>query len=82
MAITVISAVYGTTRKQVDVTQICQQAVASGNDDISVNNTFMGGDPDFGVQKSFAIIYRLENAQNPSCYTVMACNEGSNLDLA
>lgn len=82
MGITVISAVYGTTHNQVDVTQLCQQVVASGNDDIPVNNEFMGGDPDVGVVKSFAIIYRLGNATDPACYTLRAANEGDTVDLA
>jgi hypothetical protein len=81
MAIKVLYAVYGTTNTSVDVTQICQKAVASGSDDITVTNTVMGGDPNFGVQKSFAIAYRLETAPNPQCYTVKTAKEGDTLDL-
>ncbi len=81
MALTIIYAVYGTTNKSANVTEICQQAVNNGNDDIPVNNTFMGGDPDFGVVKSFAIVYRLQTATNPGCYVALTATEGATLDL-
>ncbi|AGP40475.1 hypothetical protein BE04_44275 [Sorangium cellulosum] len=81
MALKIVYAVYGTTNSSVNVTQICQQAVSTGNDDIPVNNTFMGGDPDIGVVKSFAIVYQRQTAANPGCYTVMTATEGDTLDL-
>jgi hypothetical protein len=88
MAITIINAAYGTTNNTANVTSICQQLVASGNDDIPVNNSTMGGDPDPGVIKSFAIVYLLANATNPAsgggaaCYSVMTAIEGQTIDLA
>jgi hypothetical protein len=44
MPIPILSAHYATPN--VDVTQICQNAVNNGYDEIPVNNQFMGGDPD------------------------------------
>lgn len=81
MAITINYAVYGTTNKSKDVTQICQKIVSTGNDDIPVNNTSMGGDPDPGVVKSFAIVYQVPLAPNPGCYTTKTAKEGDTLDL-
>jgi hypothetical protein len=39
MAIADLYAVYGTTNTSVNVTQLCQNMVGSGNEDITVNNT-------------------------------------------
>lgn len=81
MAIKIVYAVYGTTSKSADVTAICQRAVDNGNDDIPVNNVFMGSDPDFGTVKSFAIVYQLQTATNPGAYTVLTAKENDTLDL-
>lgn len=82
MGITIIKAVYGTTNISADVTSIVQGIVNTGNDDISVDNDTMGGDPDFNVQKSFAVIYTNNaTASNPGCYTVLTAQEGDILDL-
>lgn len=81
MAIKIVSAVYGTTNSQVDVTGICQQMVDNGNDDITVDNTTMGGDPDVGVVKSFAIIYQVPGAPNPGCYRTMITTARTTIDL-
>jgi len=77
MSIQVIAAVYGTTTAGNDVTQICQSLVDSGNDDIAVNNDAMGGDPDFGVVKSFGILY----SSNGGAPKALAAQEGQTLDL-
>ena len=81
MSITVIAAVYGTVNSGVDVTATCQAIVEGSNDDILVNNTTMLGDPDPGVQKSFAILYTAPDLNNGNpC--VMGCQENTTLDLA
>ena len=77
MSIQVIAAVYGTTHAGNDVTQICQNLVNNGNDDIPVNNDAMGGDPDFGVVKSFGILYSL----NGGAPIALATGEGQTIDL-
>lgn len=80
MGNTIISAVYGTTSAGIDVTQICQNLVSNGNDDIDVSNTTFGKDPDPGVQKSFAILYS-NPALNHGNPIALSCQEGSTLDL-
>lgn len=65
-----------------DVTQLCQDIVNSGNDDITVNNTTMGGDPDSGIVKSFAIVYQLPTATDPGCYATVTANENQTIDRA
>jgi hypothetical protein len=62
MAIQVIAATYGTNTAGADVTAICQALVATGNDDILVENNVMGGDPDPGTVKSFGIKYTVNGA--------------------
>lgn len=81
MGITITYATYGTTNNNMDVTQVCQSIVDTGNDDITVNNATMGGDPDPGVVKSFAIVYILPGATNPECYTTQTATEGQTVDL-
>jgi hypothetical protein len=79
MANTIISAVYGTSTAGIDVTQICQTLVDTGNDDITANNaTFT--DPDVGATKSFAILYSnpVLNSGNP---IALGCQENNTLDL-
>lgn len=76
MAINVNYAVYGTQKKGIDVTSICQNLIANGNDDITVNNQNFT-DPDPGNQKSFGIRF----TNNDNIYE-MACVEGTNLDVA
>jgi hypothetical protein len=77
MAITVLAAVYGTATNGNDVTSICQGLVSTGNDEIPVNNTTLGPDPDFGVVKSFGILY-VVGSGNP---IALACQENTNLTL-
>jgi hypothetical protein len=77
MPIQVLSAQYATPNAHADVTQICQNAVSSGNDDIPVTNQFMGGDPDPGVVKQFGILYFLNGT-----LTALTAQEGQTPDLA
>jgi hypothetical protein len=80
MGITVLAAVYGTTTKGNNVTALCQQIVDNGNDDILVNNTNMGGDPDPGVVKSFGILYTNPGLNNGNPIA-LGCLENTSLDL-
>jgi hypothetical protein len=80
MAITVLAAVYGTTTNGNDVTSICQGLVTPGNDDIPVNNTTLGPDPDVGVVKSFGILYSSPGLNNGNPIA-LACQENTTLDL-
>lgn len=80
MGINILAAVYGTTTAGNNVTTICQNLVDNGEDDIPVNNTTMGSDPDVGVVKSFGIVYsdpQLNNG-NP---IALGCLENATLDL-
>lgn len=72
----VLQAVYGTKSNGNDVTAICQALVNQGNFTIPVNNAVLGPDPDFGVVKSFGIIYT--SSQGPR---QLACQENTNLSL-
>jgi hypothetical protein len=81
MSITVIAAVYGTVNNGFNVTTICQGFVSGTNDDITVNNTTMGGDPDRGVKKSFVIAYWAPDINNGNL-CVLGCLEGTTIDLA
>ena len=76
-AITVVSAVYGTQNNGNDVTAICQYLVNNGNDQIPVNNTYLGPDPDPGNTKEFAILFQV----NDGGFQVLACQEGTTLTL-
>jgi hypothetical protein len=76
MPIQILSAQYATTNANADVTQICQNAVSGGNDDIPVNNQFMGGDPDPGVVKQFGILYFLNGV-----LSALIAQEGQTVDL-
>lgn len=75
MSITVNSAIYGTLRSAIDVTQICQTLVDSGNDDITANNANFT-DPDVGVGKTFTINYT-----NGGSTMTLGCAENTTLDL-
>ena len=77
MAILIQAAVYGTLTKGKDVTSIVQEIVSQGNNDILVNNNVMGGDPDFGVQKRFAVLYASPHGE----LCARACLEGETIDL-
>ncbi|PPU74346.1 hypothetical protein XcuCFBP2542_15395 [Xanthomonas cucurbitae] len=79
MANTIISAVYGTGTTGIDVTQVCQQIVDTGNDDITANNATFG-DPDPGTVKKFAILYTNPalNGGNP---IALGCSENATIDL-
>jgi hypothetical protein len=62
MAIEVIAAVYGTTNKGKNVTQLMKTRIEKKNhDDVKVTNDEMGGDPDFGGFKRFGILYRVND---------------------
>ncbi|HEX7314406.1 MAG TPA: hypothetical protein VF297_10810 [Pyrinomonadaceae bacterium] len=76
MALQILCAQYATPNANVDVTLICQKAVSTGNDDIPVNNQFMGGDPDIGVVKQFGILYFLNGT-----LTAQTAQEGQTVDL-
>lgn len=77
--ITVLQAIYASANKGVDVTKICQGLVDKGNDDIKVNNTTLGGDPDSGNPKGFQITYTLRSTGN--AVYAMTAGEGEKLDL-
>ncbi|MCC8493215.1 hypothetical protein LN451_04585 [Xanthomonas hortorum pv. gardneri] len=80
MAITILSAVYGTGNAGIDVTQVCQDSVNTGNGDITASNAFFGTDPDPGKGKSFAILYKNPalNGGNP---IALGCAENGQIDL-
>ncbi|MFC7520004.1 hypothetical protein ACFQS6_06895 [Xanthomonas populi] len=80
MAITILSAVYGTGNAGIDVTQVCQDIVNTGNYDITASNDFFGTDPDPGTVKSFAILYKnpVLNGGNP---IALGCAENGQIDL-
>lgn len=80
MAITILSAVYGTGNAGVDVTQLCQSSVDTGNDDITASNSFFGTDPDPGTVKSFAILYK-NPALNNGNPIALGCAENGQIDL-
>lgn len=77
MAIKIQSAFYGVQGVGKDVTQIVQNIVKNGNDDVPINNTAMGGDPAPGKQKVFGVLYFLEDGS----YRAMTGTEGTILDL-
>jgi hypothetical protein len=76
-AIKVLSAVYGTQVNGNNVTAVCQYLVNNGNDQIPVNNTYLGPDPDSGYTKEFAILYQV----NGSAPMVLSCQENTTLTL-
>ena len=77
MAIKILSAVYGTNNAAKDVTENVQKLVSNGNDDITVNNSNLGCDPDGGKHKLFGVIYMLETGEQRA----LCCKEGETLDL-
>jgi hypothetical protein len=81
MPIKVHYAVFGTPTSSADVTQVCQNIVDSGNDDIAVNATTMGVDPGPGVVKNFVIVYQLPNAQLGDCYRTKTAVSPQTIDL-
>jgi hypothetical protein len=76
-AIRVLSATYGTQVNGNNVTAICQYLVNNGNDQIPVNNTYLGPDPDSGYTKEFAILYQVNN----NAPMVLSCQEDTTLTL-
>ncbi len=78
--IKVLAAVYGTTKNGNNVTVACQNLVNPGNDDIPVNNTTLGPDPDPGATKYFGILYT-NPAQNNGNPIALGAKEGQTLDL-
>jgi hypothetical protein len=58
MAIKVIGAAYGSKQAGFDVTQIVQQRLDAGNDDVIVDNSAFG-DPHPGETKRFGIVYQI-----------------------
>lgn len=54
----VARAVYGARGNNIDVTNVIQQAVASGQGGIRISNESMGGDPVPGQAKTLVITYR------------------------
>jgi len=78
--IKVLAAVYGTTKNGNNVTQICQNLINPGNDDIPVNNSTLGPDPDPGATKYFGILY-LNPAQNNGVPIALGAKEGQTVDL-
>lgn len=79
MSIKIHQAIYAAKNSGADVTKIVQALVDNGNDDITVNNSTMGGDPDFGQVKSFCVSYTLADGQGP---IFKGCQENGKLDLA
>ena len=79
MAITVLSAMYGTPSAGIDVTAACQSLVNNGNDDITASNS-LGGDPDSGATKYFGILY-LATGLNNGNPIALGCQENATLDL-
>jgi len=77
MPINVISAVYAGPSAGLDVTQVCQEIVTPGNDDIHVNNDVFT-DPDPGTTKRFTIGYTTAPG-GPARYR--SASEGDTLDL-
>ncbi len=57
MGIKITAATYGTINAGNDVTDIVQNIVDTGQDDILISNGNLGGDPDVGKTKSFGVIY-------------------------
>jgi hypothetical protein len=55
--ILVLGAAYGSKTAGVDVTQIVQDRLDAGNDDVIVNNAAFG-DPHPGELKRFGIVYQ------------------------
>lgn len=74
--IMVESAFYGTPTTGKNVSLLVAEMVARGKTTIEVNNDSMGGDPDVGVVKQFAISY-LEDGKSK----IRIVPEGSSLDL-
>jgi len=79
--ISVISAVYASNRKGVDVTQLCMDILnppnKPPNDDIAVNNTSFPPDPDRNYKKYFTITFTV-NGQTQ----YMGAEEGTTLDVS
>jgi hypothetical protein len=62
MAINVLSAVYASPNKGVDVTEQCIDLVSNGTTSFIIDPTsFKIPDPDFGVTKGFTIKYRINS---------------------
>lgn len=78
MPILVIAAAYGTSTTGKDVTKVVQSLVIQGQTEFTADNDTMGGDPDEGVTKKFAIIYLTEDGQE----NVRAVTEGDVVKLA
>ncbi|HEV8428100.1 MAG TPA: hypothetical protein VGQ41_09395 [Pyrinomonadaceae bacterium] len=75
MAITIVAAVYGTTNTGIDVSNYGLQNMNS----VPVNKTTFP-DPDFGVPKSFGILYSSPTLNNGKPIA-LACPENTNLRL-
>jgi len=80
MGINILAAVYGTTTAGINVTAICQNIINNDNDDIVVDNSTMGSDPDVGVVKSFGLLYTDEQLNNGHPIA-LCCQENATLDL-
>ncbi len=79
--ITVVNAIYGMSGASMDVTANCQAQVNTNPSNfISVTNAALGGDPDPGNRKSFAIIF-YNSAVGGSAMRVATCAEESTLYL-
>ena len=77
MTIIIIGATYGTLIAGLDVTEVVQNIVNTGNDDILVTNDTMGGDPEFGVKKVFGVLYKLPDGS----ILARGCLEYQTVDL-
>ena len=74
--IKVLQAIFASANKGFDVTEICQNLVSNGNDDIPVNiKTF--GDPDPGKRKGLQITYTTDKDTTHA----MTADEGTTIDL-
>ncbi|MBD8657140.1 hypothetical protein IFT68_16105 [Oxalobacteraceae sp. CFBP 13730] len=77
MALKIITAFYGDATRGADVTAQVQAIVANGNDDVSISNQSLGGDPDIGTRKQFGAVYFHENGTIAS----IVGQEGDTLDF-
>lgn len=77
MRITIIGATYGSLIAGLDVTEVVQKIVNTGNDDILVTNKTMGGDPEPGVTKVFGVLYKLPDGS----ILARGCLEYQTVDL-
>ncbi|MEO0468273.1 MAG: hypothetical protein AAF206_01535 [Bacteroidota bacterium] len=77
MALNILAAVYGSDNAGADVTERVRELTVTGNDDITISNGNLGGDPVPNVKKRLAVIYQLPTGQVLS----RTGEEGTTIDL-